>query len=271
MKYRLTTGVLDVRTPQVVEFDIDFSLVGLSPGDHVCAAAFITTVGGQDQLTAVNTNLDQLTMQDKHVAHRNLHLVMGGIKPIPEPRGGGFLQEPQTFLIDFHNVATGPAVVDLVFQRPNFPGEMALVLPSIKEKAVPGWTIIQHDRLETRLREHLGEFLECLGERVEHVGEEIEELGAEIAKEPFAESDITEEKRRRVARLDRSRIFVAGPGTPTIQGITLPANSFITAAVTVRAPASAKPGDRFRFDIVRRKGPQILGGSSYVFVVDRLK
>jgi hypothetical protein len=271
MKYRVTTGVLDVRTPQVVEFDIDFSLVGLSPGDHVCAAAFITTVGGQDQLTASNTNLDQLTMQDKHVAHRNLHLVMGGIKPIPEPRGGGFLQEPQTFLIDFHNIATNPALVDLVFQRPNFPGEMAVVLPSIQEKAAPGWTIVHHDHMETSLREHLGAFLERLGECVEHAGDEIERLGAEVAREPFIEDDVAEAKRRRVAKLDRSRVFVAGPGTPTIQGVTLPANSFITAAVTVRAPAGAKPGDRSRFDILQKRGAQLLGGSSYVFVVDRPK
>jgi hypothetical protein len=57
--YRTLPGSLEARTPQVVEFDLDFSSLGLAAGhDHVCLAAFVTTPS--DQLTATNTDLDQL-------------------------------------------------------------------------------------------------------------------------------------------------------------------------------------------------------------------
>jgi hypothetical protein len=270
-KYKVTTGVLDVRTPQVVEFDLDFSLIGLTPGDHVCAAAFVTTVGGQDQLPMPgNTNLDQLTMQDKHVAQRNLHLVLGGVKPIPPP-GRGFLHEPQTFLIDFHNATPRAMELDLVFQRPHFPGELSVMLPAIREKAAPGFNVIRHDGIKTRLREHLGSFLERVGERVERAGEAIEQFGAALTGAPSPADDVAEQKRRRLASLDRSRIFVAAAGVPAIEGVKLEACSFITVAVTVQAPATAKPGDRFRFDILQKSGGRIVGGSSYVMAVVRSK
>lgn len=267
MRYRLTPGVLDVRTPQVVEFPIDFSLLGLPPGDHVCAAAFITTVGLQDQLTATNTNLDQLTMQDKHVAHRNLHLVLAGAKPLPPP-ADGFQQSPQTFLIDFHNATDRPQDVDLVFQRPQFPGELTLLMPRLREEATRGWTVIHHDNLEARLREHLVSFLERLGEGVELIGEGIEQTAAAIGEYSLA-SDVRELKRRKVMTLDRTRVFVAAAGTAVIPGVKIEPLQYITVAVTVKAPDSAKPGDRFRFDILQRSGDHIVGGSSYVMAVIR--
>ncbi len=265
--YQYTTGVLDVRTPQVVEFDVDFTALGLTSSDHVCAAAFITTAG-DPLLTPGNTNLDQLTMQDKHVAHRNLHLVMGGIKPAP-PAREGFVHEPQTFLIDFHNATERPTEIDLVFQRPHFPGELSVVLPAVREKATPGFEVVHHDRIETWLRDHLGSFLERFGERLEQVGEAIEQLGATLAGEPSLADEVEAERRRRVAKLDRSRVFVAGGGTAAVEGVHLPAGGSLAAAVTVQAPPTARPGDQFRFDILQKSDGRVLGGSSYVFAVVR--
>jgi CubicO group peptidase (beta-lactamase class C family) len=74
--YRLLPGRLDVRTPQVVAYDVDFSALQL-PGTSkfVCAAAFITTTTTLDRFTSTLTDLDVLTMQDKHVAYRKLYLV----------------------------------------------------------------------------------------------------------------------------------------------------------------------------------------------------
>lgn len=74
--YRNLPGTLDVRTPQVVEYDIDFSTLALPAGhNQVCAAAFVTTTIASEQLSSTNTDLNQLTMQDKHVVFRTLLLV----------------------------------------------------------------------------------------------------------------------------------------------------------------------------------------------------
>lgn len=260
-RYRLTTGVLDVRTPQVVEFDLDLAAIGLSPGDHVCAAAFITTVGMQDRLTAAISSLDQLTMQDKHVAHRNLHLVAP--MAMPQPPAGGAEREAASFLVDFHNASAEDSEIDIVVDRRHFPGSLSVILPRVSERAATGWKVIEHDELEMALGEHLGRFFERFGRTLERVGEEFEQLGAALEGDTVAEQ-VQEARRRRVAKFDRSRIFVAGPGSPAIEGIRLPPHGHVTAAVTVQVPPYAKPGDRYRFDILQRRAGRIVGGSSYV-------
>ncbi len=65
MPFRTLPGPLTARTPQVVEFDLS-----LPSNANVCAAAFVTTPG--DPLTAAITDVNVLTMQDKHVALHSL-------------------------------------------------------------------------------------------------------------------------------------------------------------------------------------------------------
>jgi hypothetical protein len=146
--YRVLPGDLSARTPQVVYYDVDFSLLSLPPGDdHVCAAAFITTP--TDPLTASATSsLDTLTMSDKHVAHRNLHLVVSNSTPAPPPSRFKFVHPPQTFVIDFHNAQIEESTVDLVFQRPHFGGHFSLVLPKLDlvgklEQSLQGIKVVQ--------------------------------------------------------------------------------------------------------------------------------
>ena len=117
--FRTLPRDLDVRTPQVVEYDLDFSTLGLpSTHTHACLAAFVTTPS--DPITSVSTNLDQLTMSDKHVAHRNTHLV--AVPPSPGTEPGSSQYAPQTVLIDFHNATEREAGADLIFRLHAFPG-----------------------------------------------------------------------------------------------------------------------------------------------------
>jgi hypothetical protein len=67
--FRTLPGTLSARTPQVVEFDLRLSSSSTS---DICVAAFITTPA--DPLTATTTDVNALTMQDKHVALRSLHV-----------------------------------------------------------------------------------------------------------------------------------------------------------------------------------------------------
>ena len=74
--YRTLPGTLDVRTPQIVEFDVEFSVLALPPGhNQVCAAAFVTSSLAAERLSSSSTDLDQLTMQDKHAVFRTLLLM----------------------------------------------------------------------------------------------------------------------------------------------------------------------------------------------------
>jgi hypothetical protein len=261
--YRALTRDLDVRTPQVVEYQLDFSTLGLPmTHDHVCLAAFTTAPG--DQIGSANTILDQVTMSDKHIAHRNVHLVPIGSTPGTEP--GTLRFYPQTMLLDFHNASPNRAVVDLVFDRAHFPGELALTLPKKIEfadpiHAVSDFTVVSRDAFREFFHEEVGRWFE-------RVGELLERFGERLAGEPS--DDLPESRRsKRLASLDRSRIYhaEAGLAAPTIRGAVLPAAGMFTIGITVHVPPGSKPGDSYRLDVIQRDAATIKGGSSYVIAV----
>jgi hypothetical protein len=116
--------------------------------------------------------------------------------------------------------------------------------------------------------EQAGSFLGRLGEAVEAVGEQIEQVGRHLAGD-LAVPDEREIPMRGLEGLDRSVVYVAdaAASSPTISGIRLPAGGHTTAAITVRAPEDAKPGDQFRFDVLQRRAAKVMGGSTYVLSV----
>jgi hypothetical protein len=267
--YRKTPRDLDVRTPQVVDFEVDFSSMSLPLGhDHVCAAAFVTAAG--DPLTGLDTNLNQLTMHDKHVAHRNLHLVAAGATPIAD--GSEYAQEPQTFMVEVHN-QDECAEIELVVDRHEFPGELALMLPpeiaDQAEKSPPsGLEVHERHGFCAHLRERLGRRLKRIGKWIERLGKAFGG-GASEFEESVEGRRARQRAARKLATLDHSRVFVssAGAESATIGGLELDAAQSFTVAISLQAPPEAKPGDRFALDIFQRRGDEIVGGSTYVVAV----
>ena len=264
--YKSPPGNVDVRTPGVVEFNVDFKNIpaaGLT--DHVCAAAFITTLS--DPLTSTQPSLDLLTMQDKHAVHRNLHLVAAAAKPLPGVRG--FAQAPQTIALDFHNATKERATADLVFERGNYPGHMSVMLTRLGRLPVlRGFELIEPNRLDEVLRSHAGQWLERAGELVETLGERLEQAGDHLRGQ-YLPSDDIEQLRRKLAGIDRTRVYRADEAdpAPTISGVPIPVGGFVTAIVNLRAPDGARPGDHYRFNIIQRRGDRVIGGSTYVYAV----
>jgi hypothetical protein len=262
--YRTLPGILDPRTPQVVEFLLDFSGLGLPSGhDHVCLAAFITTPA--DPITAAVTDLNQATMTDKHIVHRNVHLVAAGSRPIAQ--GGPWWHEPQTSIIDFHNSGKKDAIVSIVFDREQFPGHLSVMLPKLNDLGNPqlsGFRVETRSTLEGVIRTAVGEWLEQAGRALERIGERLESDPAEVVV-----GNRRERKLRRLERLDRDHVLIAENtvGKPVMTGVHIPAGGYITAAFTVQAPAAAVPGERFRIDVLQRVGERLVGGSTYVIAV----
>jgi hypothetical protein len=273
------TGPVEARVSQVVYYDVDLSTMSLPAGhNHVCAAAFVTSVSAADRLlTPGNTSVDALTMVDRHVAHRNLHLVPAGAKPVPPPRGG-WQHKPQTILLDFHNAHRKEVEIEIVVDRHDMVGQLTMMLPPLERAdaagALRGWRrterpVLPGDvALPQGVAEQAGSFLARLGEAVEAVGEQIEQVARHLAGD-LAVPDEREIPIRGLEGLDRSVVYVADAtaSSPTISGIRLPAGGHTTAAITVRAPEDAKPGDQFRFDVLQRRGAEVMGGSTYVLSV----
>lgn len=267
--YRTPQANVDVRTPQVVEFPTDFASLSLPLGhDHCCAAAFVTATG--DPITSTDTNLNQVTMADKHVVFRNLHLVAAGAMPSTER--DGYDQTPQTFLIDFHNPDHHRAEVEIAIDKAAFPGDVTLALPARVVDQVSGdlggFDLIDHGGGLTWLREHVGDWVEELGELIEEFGEWIEGDEVEEELEQGRRQPVAQRTAKRLAQLDRHRTLVlSGADDGTLRGVQIEPGSFVPAAIIVEAPPSATPGDSFRLDVIQRSNGVIQGGSTYVIAV----
>lgn len=266
--YRYLNGALDVRNPQVVQFDVT-DLSTMFPGtEHVCAAAFVTTPA--DPILASDTDsLDDTTMHDKHVAHRNLHLVTAGTTPGTAP-GSDSQPQPQTFLIDFNNVLASKSEIEMVFDKSAFPGELSVALPAhvhVDEgPALEGFVRHERIKLDRPIAHALG-----------HWAERVSPLRVDVLKglaggdKPLPRLNRLREDRLRF-RLDQlhlDHVFVAEPAKDisTISRVALDKDAALTAAITVAVPAEAKPGDQYRLDVIQRQDGRIVGGSTYVIAV----
>lgn len=269
--YRTPPRDLDVRTPQVVEFTVDFASLSLPLGhDHVCAAAFLTTTTTADQIGSTESSLDQVTMHDKHVAHRNLHLVAAGATPItPSDGGGRFRHEPQTFLVQFHDAGRKqPGHPEIVVDCGDFPGEVSVMLPAqVLDRAKPsGFELVERRSAPAWLREQAGQALEWLGEELEELGRQLERGDGEWPRARLDRAWGRTERRLRTLDWDRHLVLAKG-GVGVLAGVPIEPKAPLTAALTIQAPPGAEPGDRFRIDVIQRRGETIVGGSSYVVAV----
>lgn len=256
--YRFLPGDLDVRTPQVVTYQFDFSTLHLPTGhDHVCLAAFVTTVDMSDRITSSNTDLNTVTMTDKHVVHRNLHLVALGAEPLIRYSG--------LMALTFNNPWEREAVFDIAFQRAKFPARIGLLLPKLSDLSpsgpgLNGFKVHARLALPEGLKEIAGGWMEELGEYVERLGREIE------GKE---RNERHARRHRLFEQVDRHHVLLAdaGPHAATVTGVHIPPNRAVTALFSVSPPPGAKPKDRYRLDVIQRHGSRILGGSSYVIAM----
>lgn len=260
MPYRVLTGDLDPRIPQVVEYSADLSALSLPTGHkHVCAAAFVTTLTSSDQITSTNPSLDYVTMHDKHLSHRNVHLVDAEARPMPQ-EPSRYEHSPQTFLIYFHNANKKDSHINIVFERDNFFGHLSLILPKVSDKEgqerFNGWKSAEPNQLEDKII-------------VKHLKDWFKRIDDQTDKDKTLSVE-NKLKLQKFSELDRTAIYVADNiQSPTITNLPILSNDFITAAVTVMASADSKPGDQFRFDIIQKEDERIIGGSSYVLVVTK--
>ena len=72
----------------------------------------------------------------------------------------------------------------------------------------------------------------------------------------------------KILTLNRARIFLADlKAMPMFASIKIHPGRSISAALIVEVPPDAKPGDRFRFDVLQKHGERLVGGSSYFVAV----
>jgi hypothetical protein len=122
--YQSAVGSVDARVSGVVSFNIDVASLGLpATHDHICTTAFVTSISNADRLNAAEPSLDVLTMQDRHVVYRNLHVVPAGSTLTT---GGA---APQMFVFDVRNPLPRKTTYTLELRCTDQPFDLQIVAP----------------------------------------------------------------------------------------------------------------------------------------------
>jgi hypothetical protein len=248
--YRHPAVPIDVRVPWVATYELDFSSASLgfpATDDHVCLAAFVTGKGDPILAPPASLSLDDATMADKHVAFRNVHVVQSTMTPTPPARRPG----PRSFVLDVHNLKREATRYDLVIQRPRFAGHVSILLPRGVEPRRERFHVIAPAAAPLSVSRHLAAWIAHLQKLRQHP-----------PTDPI--------RARRLANLDAldtSELFVADPAPHPTLSVLVPGHGRVTAVFTVEPPHQARPGDRFRFEVLQRERHHLVGGSSYVVAV----
>jgi len=252
----VTLSALSAGSPQIAYFDLpstDLPLPASLPGQsHYCLLMLLHS--SQDPFTSTQQNVDLLTLSDRKVAQKNLHIVQFVGTPPPPSEGmgmwamlnlsGGFFKER--------------GLIDLVFDARRFPGTISVVLPApIYPKVVK--------RQAEQFRVGSGTI----------VKKWIKEYGP-VAKRLFHEAKNKCEQHRRLveamAKVEAQKPLVLTGGRMTaIRSLPIARTSSYTIFLRIDPPPKARVGSEWFFDLTQTDSTtgKLIGGSRYKVVINK--
>jgi hypothetical protein len=253
----VTLSALHNSFPQIAYFDLPSTVLPMPaslPGQsHYCLLMLLHST--QDPFTNTQQNVDALTLSDRKVGQKNMHIVaFSGTPPMGPSAGhgmwamlglnGGFFKERGLF--------------DLVIDASQFPGTLSIVLPpgifpkDVKRQAEPfrpgsaamvkSW-IKQHGPVAKRL------FHE--------------------AKYPLAQY------RRLVDAMEKVEsqkpLVLAGGRRALIRSLPIARHDSYTMFLRIDPPPKARVGDQWTFDVTQTDAAtgKLMGGSRYKVVINK--
>jgi hypothetical protein len=247
-----TVTNLRAGVPQVVEFPLPSTMLpppASLPGDsHYCLLALLHSP--QDQFTASQTNVDALTIAERKVGQKNLHIVaFVGVPPPPAPWRWSAFQ--------LHGGLEKLLLSDLILDARGYAGQIAFVLPkSLKirgglEKALSGFKIEQRARAR--------DIIEDWRERQNRDLKKLIAHGRYSHAKAKAMVEALED-------VSDASLLVADRGVVAeLRGLELEPGRSVTSFLAIEPPAHAKLGDDWRIQLINRahQSRKILGGSTY--------
>ena len=243
--------------PQVVAFDLPSTVLPLPaslPGNsHYCMVVFVHNA--QDPFVSTQRNVDLLTLADRKVGQRNLHIVeFIGTPPPPRSgvgmwvmmmlRSGGLRRKRLVDLVvDAREFEGG--TLQFVLPKPLFPKDI--------ETQAEGFTLRSPSVVQRWVKQH-----GAAAERLFHDG-----------KFPEQQYALLRSGMRAVAR--QAPLALVGGTIAAIRDLQLTPKSEHAVFVRVDPPKGAKPGSTFAFEVFERDAgkDKLRGGSRYQVVVNR--
>jgi hypothetical protein len=242
--------------PRIASFDLPSTSLPLPaslPGNsHYCMVVFLHSA--QDPFTSTQRNVDLLTLADRKVGQKNLHIVEFVGTPPPPGTGTGMW----VMLLVSGSPFRVKRLIDLVIDARQFPGTLQFVIPPAlfpknpAEQAV-GFTLRSNTVVQRWLNRHR---------------EDAKRLFYE-AKYPEEQYGLLVQAMDAVER--QSPLALRGGRAASIRALTLPPKDEHAIFIRIDPPKDTKIGSAFSFDIFQQdsKTKRLLGGSRYQVVVNR--
>jgi hypothetical protein len=250
-----TVPVIRAGFPRVVHFDLPSTVLPMPaslPGNsHWCMLAFVHAA--QDGFTSTITNADALTLADRKVGQKNLHLVeFIGTPPAPSTGPGIWAM---LLVSGVHFNRSGR--FDLVIDSRRFPGTLHLALP--------------RPLFPTNLEEQVKGLRKGSSAIVKRW---IDSYGP-LAKRLFFEAKYREDQYKLLtASMDRvvgQTPLVLSGGVGEIRNLPIKTEDEVAFFIRIDPPEGSKVGSAWDFDVHQRESQtgRILGGSRYRVVINK--
>ena len=150
---------------------------------------------------------------------------------------------------------------EIVFLRGAFKGELSMLFGATKLE-MQGWKTTMPEKLSPAASHQWFHWWSAVEANFKQLGR----LPAAAAK-LHADADLRSRRLEKLAALVASKCYVLGElGEPRFR-MNLVGGGRVIAAFTWTPPCDAKSGETFRLDVLQWAREQIIGGSSYLFVV----
>lgn len=243
--------------PQIAAFDLTSNLLPLPaslPGQsHYCLVAFLHST--QDPYTSTQHNVDLLTVQDRKVGQKNLHILE--FIGTPPPPGKGLGMWARLDINGFLFKERG--LIDLVFDARRFPGTIQFVAP---ERLMKSQSLKDQRDFVVGSNKLVKQWYQEFGKRAERLYWE-----GKYSKENFR------------SLLEAMKLVAGQPllraqgkeGLSIVHRVAINPQDRHTIFLRIDPPAGAKIGSAYEFSIVQRdaRSGQVQGGASYRVVINR--
>ena len=251
-----TLPVVRAGFPQIAHFDLPSTSLPLPaslPGaSHWCTVAFVHAAG--DPFTGTLGNVDALTLADRKVGQKNLHIVEFIGVPPPPATGLGMW----AMLIVSGAPLKRKGLIDLVIDARHFPGDIHFVLPAPLAPTRPD---VQAKGFRKGSSALVKRWLDAHGKAIVRLFHE--------AKYPERQFGLMANALKAVA--GKTPLVLKGGGTAALTGLPIAPGDEIPIFLRIDPPKRTKVGAVFEFDVVQceSNSGKALGGSRYRVVVNR--
>jgi hypothetical protein len=241
--------------PRVVHFDLPSTVLPMPaslPGNsHWCSVVFIHAA--QDPFTSTISNVDALTIADRKVGQKNLHLVEFVGAPPPPGTGIGVWAMLMVSGIHFQE----KRAIHLLVDSKKFPGDIHFVLPP----ALNPKSLEQTKNLKVGSAAVIKRWVDGYAPVAKRLLFE--------AKYPEAQYRLLDESMRLVR--DQKPLVLKGGGMAEMRDLPIRPKDEIPVFMRIDPPERAKVGSVYEFDLrqVDAKTLRLLGGSRYRVVINR--